>query len=54
MGMHDFSRRIDANGKHTIDANAWSRLPGLCALVADRHRKALDLNGFTLLLHGQD
>ncbi len=35
-----------------IDADALSRLPGLCTRVTDRHRKAL--NRITLLLNGQD
>ena len=38
--------------KHMIDADALSRLPGLCTRVTDRHKKAL--NRLTLLLNGQD
>ena len=35
-----------------IDADALSRLPGLCSRVTGRHRKAL--NRLTLLVNGQD
>ncbi len=52
LGIYDFSKLTDAGGKRMIDADALSRLPGLCTRVTDRHRKAL--NRITLLLNGQD
>ena len=52
LGIYDFSKLTDAGGKHMIDANALSGLPGLCTRVTDRHKKAL--NRITLLLNGQD
>ncbi len=52
LGIYDFSKLTDAGGQRMIDADALSRLPGLCTRVTDRHRKAL--NRITLLLNGQD
>ncbi len=50
LGIYDFSKLTD--GKRMIDADALSRLPGLCTWVTDRHKKAL--NHVTWLLNGQD
>ena len=50
LGMYDFSRLCDVAGKYMIDADALSRLPGLCSRVTGRHRKAL--NRLTLLVNG--
>ena len=52
LGMYDFSRLCDVAGRNMIDADALSRLPGLCSRVTGRHRKAL--NRLTLLVNGQD
>ena len=52
LGMYDFSRLGDVAGKYMIDADALSRLPGLCSRFTRRHQKAL--NRLTLLVNGQD
>ncbi len=52
LGIYDFSKLTNAGGKRMIDADALSRLPGLCTRVTNRHKKAL--NRITLLLNGQD
>ena len=52
LGIYDFSKLTNAGGKRMIDADALSRLPGLCTRVTNRHKKAL--NRISLLLNGQD
>ncbi len=39
LELYDFSKLTDAGGKRMVNAEALSRLPGLCTRVTDPHKR---------------